>query len=85
MSDFHSGTEEFRVSGERLVAEVKKLAHEGNVRRIIIKNKEGHALIEIPLTIGIVGVALLPVWAAVGAIAALITEATVVIEKLEEK
>jgi hypothetical protein len=85
MSDFHRGTEEFRVDGEQLVAKLKEILHEGNIRRIIIKDKEGRTLIEVPLTIGVVGVILLPVWAAIGAIAALVTEATVVVEKVENQ
>ena len=77
--------EEFRVNGEELLAKVKQLIAEGNVRRIIIKNKEGKTLIELPLTIGVVGVTaaalLAPVLAAVGAIAALVTECSVVVER----
>ncbi len=74
-------TEEFRVNGEELLAKIKQLIHEGNIRKIIIKDKDGKVLIEFPLTIGVVGVVLLPTLAAVGAIAALVTEATVVVEK----
>ena len=85
MSSFHNGTEEFRVSGEQLVAKLKELLHEGNIRRVIIKDKEGRTLIEVPLTIGVVGALLLPVWAAIGAIAALVVEATIVVEKVEPK
>jgi len=58
--------------------------HEGNIRRIIIKNEEGKTLIEVPLTLGVVGAALLPVWAAIGAIAALVADCTIVVEKEEE-
>ena len=83
MSQYHTGTEEFRVEGEKLVAKLKELLHEGNIRRIIIKDKDGRTLIEIPLTLGVVGAILLPVWAAIGAIAALVTEATIVIEKVD--
>jgi hypothetical protein len=83
MSKYHTGTEEFRVDGEQLVAKIKELLHQGNIRRIIIKDKEGRVLIEIPLTLGVVGAILLPVWAAIGAIAALVTEATIVVEKKE--
>ena len=85
MSKFHTGTEEFRVNGEQLVAKIKEILHEGNIRRLIIKDKDGRTLIEVPLTIGVVGVILVPVWAAIGAIAALVAEATVVVEKVEEK
>ena len=83
MSEFHTGTEEFRVNGEQLVAKIKEILHEGNIRRLIIKDKDGRTLIEVPLTIGVVGVILVPVWAAIGAIAALVVEATVVVEKAE--
>ena len=85
MSTFHNGTEEFRVNGEELVAKLKELLHEGNIRRIIIKDKEDRTLIEVPLTLGVVGAVLVHVWAAIGAIAALVTEATVVVEKKEEQ
>ncbi len=78
-------TEEFRVSGESVVAKVKELINEGNVRRIILKNEEGHTLIEVPLTAGVaVGVAaawLFPVWAAIGAVAALVAHLTIVVER----
>ncbi len=76
-------TEEFTVSGEELLAKIKSLIKEGNVRRIIIKNEEGKALVELPLTIGIVGAVLAPALAAVGAIAALVTKCTIVVERHE--
>jgi len=79
MSDIH--TEEFHVNGEQLLAKIKELIHEGNIRRIIIKNKDGKTIMEIPLTIGVVGAVLAPTLAAVGAIAALVSEATIVVEK----
>ena len=81
MNENRTHTEEFHVNGEQLLAKIKELIHEGNIRRIIIKNKEGKTIMEIPLTIGVVGVVLAPTLAAVGAIAALVTEATVVVEK----
>jgi hypothetical protein len=74
-------TEEFHVNGEELIGKIKTLIHEGNIRRIMIKDKEGKILIEFPLTIGVVGLVLAPTLAAVGAIAALVTEATIVVEK----
>ena len=83
MSDEKVHSEEFRINGEKLIAKVKQLLHEGNVRRIIIKDKDGKTVMEIPLTIGVVGALLAPTLAAVGAIAALLTEATVVVEKAE--
>jgi hypothetical protein len=79
MSEVH--TEEFRVNGEELLAKIKQLIHEGNIRRVIIKDRDGKTLIEFPLTIGVVGTVLAPTLVAVGAIAALVTEATVVVEK----
>lgn len=71
--------EEFKVNGAELVDRVKELVHEGNVRRIIIKDKSGKTLIEIPLTIGVIGAVLAPVLAAVGGIAALATECSIVV------
>ncbi|MDO9099143.1 MAG: DUF4342 domain-containing protein [Caldisericota bacterium] len=76
-------TEEFKVSGERLLQQVKDIVHEGNVRRITIKDKDGVALFEIPLTAGVVGVLLLPVWAAIGAVAALAASYTIAVEHVE--
>lgn len=76
-------TEEFKVRGEDLSNKVKEIINEGNVRRIIVKNKEGKTLVELPLTIGVVGAALAPMLAAVGAIAALVTECTIVVEREE--
>lgn len=74
-------TEEFKINGEQLVGKVKQLVKEGNVRRIIIKNKEDKVLVELPLTIGVVGAIFAPALAAVGAVAALVTECTVVVER----
>jgi hypothetical protein len=74
-------TEEFRVNGEELLSKIKQLIHEGNIRRISIKDKDGKILIEFPLTFGVVGLVLAPTLAAVGAIAALVSEATIVVEK----
>ncbi|HWW84333.1 MAG TPA: DUF4342 domain-containing protein [Vicinamibacterales bacterium] len=76
----HTFTESFKVAGNQLVDAVKRLIHEGNVRRVIIKH-EGHTVVEFPLTIGVVGTALAPVLAAVGAIAVILTECTVVVER----
>ena len=63
---------------------MKELVHQGNIRRITVKNKEGKSLIEIPLTFGVVGALLLPTLAALGAIAALVTECYIVVERVEE-
>ncbi len=78
-------TEEFKVNGEELLKKVKELIAEGNIRKITIRNKEGKSIIELPLTIGVVGAVLAPPLAAVGAIAALVTECTIVVEREEKK
>jgi hypothetical protein len=83
MNEENVRTEEYKLDGDYLVQKIKELLHEGNIRRIIIKNEEGKRLIEVPLTIGAVGAVLLPVWAAIGAIAALVTDCTLVVEKVE--
>ena len=72
------------MSGERLVGKVRELVHQGNVRRIIVRNDDGHTILEIPLTIGVVGVVLLPMLVALGAIAALASDYTLVVEKIAE-
>ena len=86
MSDEHR-TEDFMINGEMLVARVKELLREGNVRRLSIKTEEGRTLIEIPLSAGVVGAAamtlLAPVWAAIGALAAIATKLTLVVERVE--
>ena len=61
--------EEFEVTGEKLLATVKELVHQGNVRRVVIRNAKGVTLLEIPLVLGIAGAVLVPVWAAIGALA----------------
>ncbi|MEG4346137.1 DUF4342 domain-containing protein [Microcoleus sp. A003_D6] len=79
--------EELKINGNDLVAKVKELIHEGNIRRIIIKNEEGRILVEVPLTVGVVGgvigAALFPVIAAVGAIGALVAQMTIIIERTQ--
>lgn len=77
-------TEEFHINGEELLAKVKELIHQGNIRKVTIKNKDGKILLEFPMTLGVVGAVLAPTLAAVGAVAALIGEATVVVEKRDE-
>ena len=76
-------TQEFKLHGDSVVSKLKEILHEGDIRRITIKNDEGHTLIEIPLTLGVVGALLLPVWAAVGAIAALAASLTIVVERTD--
>jgi uncharacterized protein DUF4342 len=74
-------TETFKVTGEEMLKKVKQIVKEGNVRRITIKDKKGKTLIVIPLTLGVVGMALAPILAAVGAIAALVTECSITVER----
>lgn len=76
-------TEEFHVTGDALMAKIKELLHEGNIRRITVANEEGKTLVTIPLTIGVVGALLAPQLAALGAVAALITRGSIVVEKIE--
>jgi len=80
-------SEEFEISGDVLVSKIKELIHQGNIRRIIIKNKEGNTLIEIPMTVGLIGGAIgatfFPVLAAIGAIGAMVAHLTIVIERQE--
>jgi len=73
--------ESFKVAADQLVDAFKRLLHEGNVRRVIIKH-EGRAVVEFPLTVGVVGTVLAPAVAAVGAIAAVLTECTVEVERV---
>lgn len=76
-------TEELKVQGDALLGKVKELAHEGNVRRIIIKDTKGKTLLEVPLTVGVVGALVAPVAAAIGAVAALAADYSIVIERKE--
>jgi repressor of nif and glnA expression len=78
MANFY---EEFKVRGQDLVDKVKGILHEGNVRRIILKDEKGHTFLEIPLTIAAVGVVAAPLLAGLGAIAALVSNFTLVVER----
>ena len=81
--------EEFKISGDVLVGKIKELIRQGNIRRIILKNESGQTLIEIPMTVGVIGsvisAALFPVIAAVGVIGAMVARLTVVIERIESE
>ena len=83
MSEENVRTEEFEVSGDKLITKIKELVHEGNIRQIAIKNEDGRVLVDIPMTLGVVGAILAPQLAAIGAIAALVTHSTIVVEKTE--
>jgi hypothetical protein len=84
MTDEKVKTEEFQVNGDELIAKIKELVHQGNIRRVIIKNEAGKAVVDIPLTLGVVGALLAPQLAAIGAIAALLSKATIVVEITED-
>lgn len=77
-------TETIEVSGDDLISQVKDIVREGNVRRLIIKNEDGHQIVELPLTVGVVGALLAPSLAAVGAIAALVTKCTIEVEREDD-
>ncbi len=74
---------EFKVKGEEMLRKIKEIVHEGNVRRIIIKDDKGETYVEIPLTVGVVGALFLPVLAAVGALAALASNFTLQVVRRE--
>ncbi|MDD8030547.1 MAG: DUF4342 domain-containing protein [Acidobacteriota bacterium] len=75
--------EEFKVTGSEILEKIKEIIKEGNARRIIFKTEDGKTFMEIPLTVGIVGTLIAPVWAAIGAVAALASKLTIVVEKEE--
>ena len=77
-------TEEHRVSGAGLKAKLKDIIRQGNVRRVVIKNAKGRTVLDIPLSAGLVGAALLPFWAAVGGIAALAADFTIIVERVDD-
>lgn len=76
--------EELKVNGEELLKKIKDLVHQGNIRRIIIRNEQGETYLEIPLNVGIAGLVLAPVFAAVGALAALASKFQIVIVKRDD-
>lgn len=76
--------EEFEVTGEKLLATVRELVHQGNVRRIVIRDAKGVTLLEIPLVVGLAGAVLVPIWAAIGALAALLAKLTLVVERVQD-
>lgn len=74
-------TEEYKVNGEDLMAKIKAIIQEGNARKVTIKDKDDKEILSFPLTVGVVGIALAPIFAAVATITALVTECTIVIER----
>lgn len=85
VEDAPGGRENYKVAGDKLLSTIKELLHQGNVRHVVIKNDEGRTLIEFPVSIGVAGAVLLPVWAAVGAVAAIVTRCTIEIEREPEE
>ncbi|OPL17648.1 MAG: hypothetical protein AVO35_09475 [Candidatus Aegiribacteria sp. MLS_C] len=80
-----TGEKEFKVSGGELLGRFRDLVHQGNVRHIIIQNEKGRTLLEVPLTLGVVGVALIPAYAAVAAIAALVAKCNIIVLNTEDE
>lgn len=76
---------EHRVTGDKLLARVREIIHEGNVRRIILKNHDGTTIMELPLTVGVMGAVLLPAWVALGAVAALAADYRIGVEKITNR
>ncbi|MBZ5536736.1 MAG: DUF4342 domain-containing protein [Acidobacteriia bacterium] len=85
MRERKTRTEEFHLDGEHLVAKIKELIRDGDIIRITLKDKEGTTLIEVPLSLGIAGAVMSPVWAAIAATSVLSGELTMVVEKIEDE
>ena len=81
MESFDKMYEQFKVHGKDLAAKIQELIHEGNVRRIVIKDESGHTFMEIPLTVAAIGVVAVPLLAAVGAIAGMVAKFDIVVER----
>ena len=79
--DENKKTEEFKINGEDLVAKIKEIIKQGNAKKVTIRGKDDNEILSFPVTVGVAGIVLAPVFAAVGAITALATECTIVIER----
>ncbi len=79
------GREKHTVSGDRVLEKIRELIREGNVRHVVIKNEEGRTLIEFPVTVGVAGALLLPVWAAIGAVAAVVGSCSIEVERTADE
>ncbi len=84
MDEQKISTEEIKAQGEQVVSKVKELVHQGNVRRISVKNEQGKTIVDIPLTLGVVGALLVPQLAALGVVVALLGNCRLVVERIEE-
>jgi Domain of unknown function (DUF4342) len=85
MSEKSTHSEEFQVNGEDLIARIKELVRQGNIRRISVRNEEGRTLVDLPLTWGVVGALVAPQLAALGAVAALLTKASIIVERADDE
>ena len=85
MTEQTTSTEEFRAQGEEILAKVKELARQGNVRRISIKSEDGRPIADVPLPLGVLGALLMPRLAALGAVAALLARCVISVERVEEE
>jgi hypothetical protein len=85
MADENVRTEEFRVQGEQIAEKVKELVRQGNIRRVSLKDAEGKTLMDIPLTLGVIGALILPQLAALGAIVVLAAHYRIAVEKAPEE
>ena len=79
--DENKKTEEYTINGEDLVAKIKDIIKQGNAKKLTIRGKDGNEILSFPVTVGVVGIVLAPIFAALGAIAALATECTIVVER----
>jgi len=79
--DENKKTEEFKINGEDLIAKIKEIIKQGNAKKITIRDKDDNEVLSFPVTVGVAGIVLAPIFAAVGAIAALATECTIVIDR----
>ncbi len=70
---------------DQVIEQLKTIIHQGNVRRLVVKDRDGRTLIEAPLTVGVVGAMLMPLWAAIAAIVAVAAEATIVVERHDKR
>lgn len=80
-SEVPNTAEQHRLTGDDVMTQAKHLVHEGNVRRVVVKSREGHTIVEFPLTVGVIVTILVPVWVAIGAVVALATGCSIEVEK----
>ena len=79
--DENNKTDEFKINGEELLAKIKEIIKQGNAKKITIRGKDDNEILSFPVTVGVAGIVLVPIFAAIGTIAALATECTIVIDR----